>query len=59
MTLHSLPFKLILFLLVVSDRVEYAWTFLLALASHVFLVHYFVELIICKTIATVLLNTLL
>lgn len=58
MTLHTLRLELVLFFLLVLHRVKHARTLLLALTTLVFLVHDLVELVITKSIPTVLLHTL-
>ena len=58
MTLHTLRLELVLFFLLVLHRVKNARTLLLALTTRVFLVHDLVELVISKSIPTVLLHSL-
>jgi hypothetical protein len=58
MTLHTLRLELVLFFLLVLNSVKHARTLLLALTTLVFLVHDLVELVITKSIPTVLLHTL-
>lgn len=58
MTLHTLRLELVLFFLLVLHRVKHARTLLLALTTRVFLVHDLIELVITKSIPTVLLHSL-